>query len=146
MASWLLTPVAWCVTWRYNDRGFETECAQYDAAGRPIVRSGFARRAVVPDARGRWLEAAYFGTDGRPIIGGPITPNSLNNGEAPFPEFHDVYIERDNLSYFQQMASSPREPFLSKSLYLRKKEITLTVQSTRPPAEDTFRANFMDLT
>ena len=60
--------MAWRVTWRYNARGFETECAQYDAAGRPIVRSGFARRAVVPDARGRWLEAAYFGTDGRPML------------------------------------------------------------------------------
>ena len=28
---------------------------------------------------------------------GPITPNSLNGGEVPFPEFHDVYIERKNL-------------------------------------------------
>lgn len=35
------------------------------------------------------------------FMGGPITPNSLNGGEAPFPEFHDVYIERENLLYYQ---------------------------------------------
>ena len=32
------------------------------------------------------------------FMGGPITPNSLNHGEAPFPEFHDVYIEREDSS------------------------------------------------
>src|SRR5215469_6118086 len=36
------------------------------------------------------------------FMGGPITPNSLNGGEAPFPEFHDVYIERENLLYYHE--------------------------------------------
>jgi len=27
------------------------------------------------------------------FVGAPLTPNALNNGEAPFPEFHNVYIE-----------------------------------------------------
>jgi len=26
------------------------------------------------------------------FIGGPITPNKLNDGTAPFPEFHSVYL------------------------------------------------------
>ncbi len=33
------------------------------------------------------------------FIGGPITPNGLNDGDAPFPEFHDVYIEKENFRY-----------------------------------------------
>lgn len=28
-----------------------------------------------------------------PQVGTPLTPNALNNGEAPFPEFHSVYID-----------------------------------------------------
>ena len=56
------------VTWRYDGRGFETECAQYDPAGRSVVRGGFARRTAVPDARGRWLEVAYFGSEGQPML------------------------------------------------------------------------------
>lgn len=32
-----------------------------------------------------WREWVYVGT--------PLTPNALNGGEAPFPEFHNVYIE-----------------------------------------------------
>ena len=27
------------------------------------------------------------------FVGGPITPNGLNNGKAVFPEFHNVYVE-----------------------------------------------------
>lgn len=28
-----------------------------------------------------------------PFVGVPLTPNALNGGEAPFPEFHSVYID-----------------------------------------------------
>jgi hypothetical protein len=27
------------------------------------------------------------------FVGSPLTPNSLNGGAAPFPEFHSVYID-----------------------------------------------------
>ena len=27
------------------------------------------------------------------FVGSPVTPNSLNGGAAPFPEFHSVYID-----------------------------------------------------
>jgi len=33
------------------------------------------------------------------FIGGPITPNGLNNGKALFPEFHNVYVEPENFRY-----------------------------------------------
>lgn len=28
-----------------------------------------------------------------PYVGTPLTPNALNEGEAPFPEFHSVYMD-----------------------------------------------------
>jgi hypothetical protein len=55
------------------------------------------------------------------FVGGPITPNSLNGGEAPFPEFHDVYIERDNLRYYQQNGKFPEGTVLVKELVLAQK-------------------------
>src|SRR4051812_43004418 len=55
------------------------------------------------------------------FMGGPITPNSLNNGEAPFPEFHDVYIERENLLYYQHHGNFPEGTVLVKELVLTQK-------------------------
>ena len=55
------------------------------------------------------------------FMGGPITPNSLNNGEAPFPEFHDVYIERENLLYYQHHGDFPEGTVLVKELVLAQK-------------------------
>ena len=55
------------------------------------------------------------------FIGGPITPNGLNGGEAPFPEFHDVYIQRENLSYYQQNGDFPDGTVLVKELALAQK-------------------------
>ena len=54
-------------------------------------------------------------------MGGPITPNSLNGGEAPFPEFHDVYIERENLLYYQHHGNFPDGTVLVKELVLDPK-------------------------
>ena len=52
------------------------------------------------------------------FVGGPITPNALNNGEAPFPEFHDVYIRLENLRYYQQHGNFPEGTVLVKELVL----------------------------
>lgn len=35
-------------------------------------------------------------------IGTPLTPNDLNGGEAAFPEFHVVYIDRDSFAHFKK--------------------------------------------
>ena len=40
-----------------------------------------------------WREWIYIGT--------PLTPNSLNDGAAPFPEFHSVYIEPGAYAHYQ---------------------------------------------
>ena len=36
------------------------------------------------------------------FIGGPITPNALNNGKALFPEFHNVYVEPENFRFLDR--------------------------------------------
>ncbi|MGC4048391.1 MAG: cytochrome P460 family protein [Paludibaculum sp.] len=55
------------------------------------------------------------------FMGAAITPNGLNNGEAPFPEFHDVYIERENLLYYQRHGNFPEGTVLVKELVLTQK-------------------------
>jgi hypothetical protein len=35
-------------------------------------------------------------------VGTPLTPNELNGGEAPFPDFHAVYIDPDSYAEYQK--------------------------------------------
>ena len=35
-------------------------------------------------------------------VGTPLTPNDLNGGEAPFPEFHVVYIDPESFAHYQK--------------------------------------------
>ena len=35
-------------------------------------------------------------------LGTPLTPNELNPPEAPFPEFHNVYIHPDDFDYWRE--------------------------------------------
>lgn len=52
------------------------------------------------------------------FVGGPITPNALNQGSAPFPEFHSVYVTEDNLRYYQKNGKFPEGTVLVKELSL----------------------------
>jgi len=52
------------------------------------------------------------------FIGGPITPNGLNGGDAPFPEFHSVYIEKENFRYYQKNGKFPEGTVMVKELAL----------------------------
>ena len=38
--------------------------------------------AILPTGYRSWI-----------FVGAPLTPNAMNGGEAPFPEFHNVYVE-----------------------------------------------------
>ena len=75
----------------------ETKGPVFTKAGELVLPSGFRK----------WT-----------FIGGPITPNALNNGEAPFPEFHDVYIRQENFRYYQQHGNFPEGTILVKELVL----------------------------
>lgn len=36
------------------------------------------------------------------FVGSPLTPNALNDGQAPFEEFHSVYIEPSAFAHFKK--------------------------------------------
>ena len=63
-----------------------------------VVRAEFTSEgaAVRPDDWRSWT-----------FIGAPLTPNALNGGEAPFPEFHNVYIEPTALESYQMTRQFP---------------------------------------
>jgi cytochrome c553 len=37
-----------------------------------------------------------------PFIGTPLTPNDMNGGEAPFPEFHIVYMDPESFAHYEK--------------------------------------------
>src|SRR5215469_13431269 len=50
----------------------------------------------VPDGFRRWIQ-----------VGTPLTPNGLNNGKANFPEFHNVYIQAQNVDAYMKTGEFP---------------------------------------
>lgn len=48
--------------------------------------------------------------------GTPLTPNDLNDGEAPFPEFHTVYIAPDAWAAYQRTGRFPDGTCMVKEL------------------------------
>jgi hypothetical protein len=50
------------------------------------------------------------------FVGAPLTPNGLNNGKANFPEYHDVYIEKQNVDAYLKSGSFPEGTVIVKEL------------------------------
>ena len=69
--------------------------AVFDSQGRLTLPTGFRR----------WVS-----------MGVSLTPNGLNRGEAPFPEFHQVYVEERNLDGYLKTGSFPEGTVLVKEL------------------------------
>ena len=68
------------------------------------------------------------------FVGEPLTPNALNGGQAGFPEYHNVYIERDRTRSTGRPAYSPTERSFSRSCnlpYRRQKTRMAHEQSLR---------------
>jgi hypothetical protein len=49
-------------------------------------------------------------------VGTPLTPNDMNNGNAPFPEFHNVYIEPVAWQHYKSTGNFPEGTTLVKEL------------------------------
>src|SRR5215472_6859521 len=49
-------------------------------------------------------------------VGTPITPNDLNNGEAAFPEFHNVYINPSAWREWKKSGTYPDGTVMVKEL------------------------------
>ena len=61
--------------------------------GEPKARVEFTADGKLKQPEG-YREWIYIGT--------PLTPNELNNGEARFNEFHNVYIDPESFAHFQK--------------------------------------------
>jgi hypothetical protein len=50
------------------------------------------------------------------FVGAPLTPNGLNHGEAGFPEYHHVYVEKKNVDAYLKTGSFPEGTVIVKEL------------------------------
>ena len=55
-----------------------------------------------------WREWIYIGT--------PLTPNSLNPPQAPFPEFHSVYIDPESWEHYKRTGEFREGTMIAKEL------------------------------
>lgn len=93
-------------------------------ASTAIVLMG-ASVAVAEDAK---TYEAEFTADGELIrpsgwrewvfVGSPLTPNSLNGGEAAFPEFHNVYIDPKSWEHYKKTGVFREGTMFAKELTL----------------------------
>ena len=95
---------------------------------RPLLIGALLTTATITFSQVRALRTPVFSQDGELVlpsgfrqwvfIGGPLTPNGLNNGKAPFPEFHDVYIQQEDLAFYQTHGRFPEGTVIVKELVL----------------------------
>lgn len=52
------------------------------------------------------------------FVGSPLTPNGLNNGEAAFPEFHNVYIDPVSWAHWKKTGKFREGTMIAKELTL----------------------------
>jgi Cytochrome P460 len=86
-------------------------------AGIAVIGTGVALFRTPRVAAQARSSAAVFAADGKlelptgyrrwVFVGGPVTPNGLNNGSANFPEFHNVYIQAQNVDAYLRTGSFP---------------------------------------
>src|ERR1700757_2145445 len=50
------------------------------------------------------------------FVGAPLTPNGLNGGKANFPEFHNVYIQAQNVEAYMKTGQFPEGTVIVKEL------------------------------
>ncbi|MFT4539045.1 MAG: cytochrome c553 [Planctomycetota bacterium] len=50
------------------------------------------------------------------FVGEPVTPNDMNDGKAPFPEFHSVYIDPESYSHLERTGEFRDGTILVKEL------------------------------
>jgi hypothetical protein len=99
-------------------------CSQNTAPAQPT------KEAPAPAAPATAAKAATpvvtFNSDGklvRPIgyrkwtyVGTPVTPNDMNEGNAPFPEFHNVYMNPAAFDHHEKTGEYPDQTVLVKEL------------------------------
>ncbi len=98
---------------------------------------GLAALIVLVTGLSFWTSAVYAGDFPKPsyndkgemirpdisyrewvYVGTPLTPNDLNPPEAPFPEFHNVYIHPDDFDHYKRSGNFPVGSVMIKELVL----------------------------
>lgn len=59
------------------------------------------------------------------FLGSPLTPHALNGGNAPFPEYHNVYVQREAFAEYRRSGEWPEGTIMLK-------ELQLTTPGTNP--------------
>jgi hypothetical protein len=82
------------------------------------------------------------------LVGTPLTPNGLNNGQAGFPEYHNVYIEEKNVDAYLKTGSFPEGTVIVKELARVLKPTFPDGSRTEPSGRGYFNGEFngIDLT
>ena len=80
-------------------------------AALPYALTGVAvpRAAAEDKAKAAPVEFTANGKLKQPVgyrkwvyIGTPVTPNDMNDGEASFPEFHEVYMDPESFAHYEK--------------------------------------------
>lgn len=50
------------------------------------------------------------------VLGTPLTPNDMNKGKAPFPEFHHVYIDPESWAHYKRTGKFREGTLIVKEL------------------------------
>ena len=124
-----------------------------------IVAVSSLPRRTINVAADTQQSAAVFDSDGKlklpnfsfrrwVLVGTPLTPNGLNNGQAGFPEYHNVYIEEKNVDAYLKTGSFPEGTVIVKELARVLKPTFPDGSRTEPSGRGYFNGEFngIDLT
>lgn len=81
-----------------------TSAVQADISTAGFLSSGAVER---PENWREWV-----------FVGSPLTPNGLNGGAAPFPEFHNVYVEPSAFEHYERTGEWAEGTQIAKELVL----------------------------
>jgi len=94
--------------------------------GIAVIGASFALFPVQTVTAQTQGSAAVFTSDGKlqipkgfrrwVCVGAPLTPNGLNGGKANFPEFHNVYIQAQNVAAYMKTGQFPEGTVIVKEL------------------------------
>ncbi len=90
--------------------------------------TAFALTASLAHSQDIAISGATFAEDGAVMVpkgyrewvfvGTPLTPNALNGGAAPFPEFHNVYVEPTAYAHYAKTGEWANGTQIAKELVL----------------------------
>jgi hypothetical protein len=102
------------------------ECLTAIFGGIAVIGASVALFQAQPVAAQAQGSAAVFTPDGRlkipegfrrwVYVGAPLTPNALNGGKANFPEYHNVYVQAQNIDAYMKTGVFPEGTVFVKEL------------------------------